>query len=99
MTLALNLVRASAGNKRAAKIAMMAMTTSNSIKVKPAVGGAGRQRCSHLLVCIANKFIKQFKARRSAFAEPMQSPRAAVAASQGPSGEFLSRPEWIGGQQ
>ena len=39
MRLARSLALASAGSSKAARIAMMAMTTSNSIKVKPGVRG------------------------------------------------------------
>jgi hypothetical protein len=42
MRLALLLALLSAGNSKAASMAMMAMTTSNSTSVNPVLGGAGR---------------------------------------------------------
>ena len=45
MRLARSLALASAGNSRAARIAMIAMTTSNSIKVKPLCRTAAPDMC------------------------------------------------------
>ncbi len=62
MVLALALARANAGNNREARIAMIAMTTSNSMSVKPGNGPGVQIACvlplTHLFFAVRRRFIR-----------------------------------------